>query len=207
MYLLVNPNSNPTTTRAICAIAAPMLPGVQGWTAGSGPRLITTPAELDRAATLVAAIRPPAGCRGIIVAAFGDPGAARLKRNLAIPVIGIGAAAARAAAADGRAFAVATTTPALAGRIDRLMGAHAEGGTYLGCWICEGDPVALMADAARLDAALLSAIDSATAAGAEAIIIGGGPLVEAAQRLARCSQARLIQPIQEAARLMASLDR
>ncbi len=101
MILLANPNANPVTTAAMCAIAAPWLADLQGWTAPTGPQVIVTPDQLDRAADGIAALHPPAACRGVIVAAFGDPGADRLAARLAVPVIGIGAAAARAAAQGG----------------------------------------------------------------------------------------------------------
>ncbi len=137
----------------------------------------------------------------MIVAAFGDPGADRLAARLAVPVIGIGAAAARAAAQGGRAFAVATTTPALRDRIDALM--RGQNGRYLGCHLTDSPDV--MRDPDALDHALLDAVMRAAAAGAEAVIIGGGPLAQAAVRLAPLSPVPLIQPVPEAARAMARL--
>ena len=200
MILLANPNANPATTAAMCAIAAPWLPGVQGWTAPTGPQVIVTPEQLDRAADGIAALQLPAGCCGVIVAAFGDPGATLLAGRLSVPVIGIGAAAARAAAQGGRAFAVATTTPALRERIDALM---QEQPGYLGCHMTDGPNV--MNDPDALDRALLDAVMRAAAAGAQAVIIGGGPLAQAAVRLAPLSPVPLIQPVPEAARAMARL--
>lgn len=201
MILLANPNANPVTTAAMCAIAAPWLAGLQGWTAPTGPQVIVTPDQLDRAADGIAALHPPAACRGVIVAAFGDPGADRLAARLAVPVIGIGAAAARAAAQGGCAFAVATTTPALRDRIDALM--QGQNGRYLGCHMTDSPNV--MRDPDALDHALLDAVMRAAAAGAEAVIIGGGPLAQAAVRLAPLSPVPLIQPVPEAARAMARL--
>ena len=201
MVLLANPNANPVTTAAMCAIAAPWLAGLQAWTAPTGPQVIVTPDQLDRAADGIAALHPPAACRGVIVAAFGDPGADRLAARLAVPVIGIGAAAARAAAQGGRAFSVATTTPALRDRIDALM--QGQNGRYLGCHMTDSPNV--MRDPDALDHALLDAVMRAAAAGAEAVIIGGGPLAQAAVRLAPLSPVPLIQPVPEAARAMARL--
>ena len=126
--LLMNPNHNPATTMAMCQIAAVGLgPPPTPWTAPSGPDLITDPAALADAADLIASAALPLWPDGIIVSAFGDPGAARLAQRAPCPVIGIGAAAARQAAQAGQPFAVATTTPALAAPIDVLMTAHAGG--------------------------------------------------------------------------------
>jgi len=205
MFLLANPNSDRQTTARMCAIAAQILPGIRGWTAPAGPRLISTPQDLDRAAGMVAALDPPPGCRGVIVSAFGDPGAARLRTRLGLPVVGIGAAAARAAAGGGRSFAVATTTPALAGRIDRLMRAHGGAGRYLGCWLTGDGSDDPTCQPEALDAALLAAVGAAAAGGAQAVIIGGGPLADAALRLAGSAPVPLVQPIPEAARLMARI--
>lgn len=195
--LLMNPNANTATTEAMCAIAARVLPQPPvSWTAPDGPRLLTTPEVLDLAATSVERATLPDDLDAVIVSAFGDPGAAALAQRLAIPVIGIGAASARACT---RPFAVATTTPALATRIDALMTAQNPEQPYLGCFLTNEDPDALMADTKALDAALIGAIRHAATAGAEQVIIGGGPLGEAALRLSTASPVPLIHPILAAA--------
>ena len=200
--ILMNPNSNAGTTRDMVAIAGRILDGVEGWTAPEGPGMLVTGAALEEAARLVGAAEPgPADA--IMVAAFGDPGRAALAARLACPVIGIGAAAARASGAGGRRFAVVTTTPGLEQPIDRLMRAHAGAGRYIGCHFAEGDALALMADPDRLDAALLQAAGRAAQAGAEVAIIGGGPLGRAADRLAGRAPVPLIAPIPAAAQEIA----
>jgi Asp/Glu/hydantoin racemase len=205
MILLANPNTNAHTTKAMCAIAARHLPDIQGWTAPKGANLIQTPALIAQAADQIALLEPPQGCRGVIVSAFGDPGAARLAARLDIPVIGIGAAAAQAAGDGGRSFAVATTTPQLADSINALMTAHAGQGRYLGCYLTDGPIMTVMNDPALLDRELLYAAERAAKAGAQAVIIGGGPLAEAARRISAMCPVRLIQPITEAARLIRRL--
>ncbi|KAA8607764.1 Asp/Glu racemase [Salipiger aestuarii] len=191
----MNPNSSAATTRAMLAIARRILPELMGWTAPEGPEMITDADALARAAVRVGgADLPPVA--GIIVSAFGDPGRAALAARLTCPVVGIGAEAARAAGQGGRRFAVVTTTPGLRAGIDALMG---EAGDYMGCYITPGDPRALMGDARALDAALLAQIRRAAAAGAKAAIIGGGPLGEAADRLADRSPIALVAPIPTAA--------
>ncbi|WP_108503480.1 aspartate/glutamate racemase family protein [Paracoccus indicus] len=203
MILLANPNANAATTARMCEIAAPWLPDLRGWTAPDGPDVIQTPDQLTAAGHRIAALAPPAGCRGVIVAAFGDPGADRLAARLDCPVVGIGAAAARAA--RGRPFAVATTTPHLGADIDASMQRHAQDAPYLGCFLTQGPTLAVMSDPERLDRALLDAVHDAARAGAQVVIIGGGPLAQAAERIATQSPRPLIQPIPEAARLMAGL--
>ncbi|MGP6089390.1 aspartate/glutamate racemase family protein [Antarctobacter jejuensis] len=190
--LLMNPNANAATTVAMLEIARRDLPEITGWTAPRGPQMIIDQDALEAAAKLVAEARIPK-VSGVIVSAFGDPGRAALAARQACPVIGIGAASARAA--KGRRFAVATTTPALAEAIDRMMTPY-DG--YVGCYLTPDDPLALMAHSARLDAALNAAVLRAAEEGAEVVIIGGGPLGEAAERLSADSPVPLISPIRAA---------
>lgn len=200
--LVVNPNSSERTTAAMVAIARRYLPAVQGWTNPAAPVMITDPAALAAAGDQVAgAVLPRA--QGIVVAAFGDPGARQLAQRFDGPVVGIGAAAAQAGAKGGASFAVATTTPALGASIDALMLSNADAGRYLGSFMTKGDPRALLADPAALDEALLEACASAQRAGAERVIIGGGPLAEAAIRLAAQVSVPLIQPLPEACKAIA----
>jgi Asp/Glu/hydantoin racemase len=180
-------------------IAKRILPEVTGWTAPHGPALLTTMDYLTAAATLVAKATVPDTIDGVIVSAFGDPGRAELSARLDIPVVGIGECAARAAAKGGRAYAVVTHTPALITGIDALMRASAPSDSYLGTFLAKGDPVALSTNPAQLDAALLAATQRAQAAGARAVIIGGGPLGEAAERLRPQASCDLISPIVAAA--------
>lgn len=202
--LVINPNSSAKTTDAMVAITRRHLPVVQGWTNADAPAMITTPVALANAADQVySAILPET--LAVIVAAFGDPGAQRLAARLPCPVIGIGAAAARAAARDGTRFAVATTTAQLGPSIDALMLAHGVAGTYLGSFMTVGAPEALLADPAALDAALLQACLNARDAGAQRIIIGGGPLAEAAIRLAPQVDVPLVQPLLAASKEVAAL--
>lgn len=190
--LLINPNRSEQTTEAMLRIVRQYLPDVRGWTNVLAPAMITDPQTLSDAAEHIAsADLPPA--RAVIVAAFGDPGADALAQRLEVPVVGIGAAAARAAGQGGAPFAVATTTPKLAPAIDALMQTHCSG--YLGCFLTPGDPEALMADPAALDRALITACRAAAQAQAQRVIIGGGPLAEAAIRIASQVSVPLVQPL------------
>ena len=87
------------------------------------------------------------------------------------------------------------------------MRAHAQGAAYLGCFLSQGDPLALLGDPAALDAALIGAVRRAAEAGADHVIIGGGPLAEAADRIADQVPVTLVQPLPEACRaLLAAMD-
>ena len=199
--LLINPNSSERTTDDMLAIVRRYLPDVRGWTNVHAPSMITDPEALLAAGEQISTATLPPAC-AVIIAAFGDPGAIALAKTLDVPVIGIGAAAARAAGQGGAAFAVVTTTPKLAPAIDTLMQAH--GADYLGCFLTDGDPEDLMADLAALDAALIHACNIAANAGAQRIIIGGGPLASAAIRIAEQVPVPLVQPLVAACQEVAS---
>jgi Asp/Glu/hydantoin racemase len=201
---LINPNSNAGTTEMMVAIAASTsdVARIVGYTARHSPPLITHPAALLASAPNVVGIGLTLQDHdAIIVSAFGDPGAAELASALTIPVVGIGAAAALAAADRGAPFAVVTTTPDLVGPIDALMNQHRGDVPFLGTFVPPvRDAAALMARTDEMDAALFDQISLAIAAGARQIIIGGGPLGAAAERLGPQSAVPLIHPIKEAVR-------
>lgn len=200
---IVNPNTDAAVTRMMVDIAARDTgANITGFTAPFGARLITNPVALAEAALAVRALAPQlADFDGVIVAAFGDPGLAELRAALSVPITGIGEAAMHAAGRDRRRFAVVTTTPDLCAAISENA---ARGGysRFAGVWLTKGDACALTADPARLLSALHLACEAAVAeGGAEAIIIGGGPLSEAAEALRGALSVPVIAPITEAVQL------
>ena len=205
---LINPNTSTATTGQMVQIATPHFRGaIEGLTAPFGAPLITTPDALDRAALAVHALLPQLyGYDGIVVSAFGDPGQGVLARSLQVPVVGIAEAAMAEAHALAPRFAVVTTTPELTARIGQRASDLGFGPAYAGCWITPGDPADLTADPDRLLIALRDAALASLAADPAigALIVGGGPLAEAAQALAGNLSVPIIQPIPAAMRLVRS---
>ena len=95
---------------------------------------------------------------------------------------------------SGVPFAVVTSTPKLAPSIDKIMRAET-GDTYLGCYTTEDDPLILASNSDALDYALITSCEKANKAGAKRIIIGGGPLGQAAIRISSQVKVPLIQPL------------
>ncbi|XWN31102.1 MAG: aspartate/glutamate racemase family protein [Devosia sp.] len=202
---LVNPNTSTATTEAMVAIAQDAAGGsatIKGVTAHFGASLITEPGALSVAADAVLALAPTLGdYDGVIVAAFGDPGLHALRERLPCPVTGIAEAGMAEAAKGGRRFAVVTTTPDLRGAIAKAAAFHGHE-AFAGTFITPGDPHSLMTDDAALVAALGKACGTAIAeGGAEAVVIGGGPLARAARVLASTVEVPLIEPVPAAVRL------
>lgn len=209
--LLINPNTNGATTAAMQEIAQSAAPegvSVLAASAPFGASLILDPQALAKSAQAVmaliaAGIAPD--IEGIVIAAFGDPALDEARLATAIPVTGIAEASMREAAAGGRRFAVVTTTPGLAESIAGLANAYGHGSSFLGTELTHGDALALTNDSNRLPGALLEACERAVSErGAEAIVIGGGPLAVAARAIADRLSVPIIEPVPAAIRLAAT---
>lgn len=206
---LINPNTSVLTTDRMVDIArraAGERVTVSGLTAPFGAPLITDEAALATAAKAVAAAADTvrsADVAGIIISAFGDPGLETVKARHACPVVGIAEASMLEAARGGRQFSVATTTPRLVAAIKQRAERYGVGRQLRSVRIPPGDATTLMSDNAGLLVALRRAVtDAIEQDGAEAVIIGGGPLAEAARELALEFAAPIIEPIPVAVRLL-----
>ncbi|MGW0121991.1 aspartate/glutamate racemase family protein [Streptomyces sp. NPDC003327] len=206
--VLVNPNTSAATTTAMTALArralGPAVP-VRGVTVDRGPAVLTDPAALRAAApeVLATGLRAVAGgdCAALLVAAFGDPGLDELRAASGVPVVGLGEAALLEAAADGVPFGIATITPLLADAIGERVAALGLTASYTGLRLTAGRPERLAADPEllldRLERAVRACVDRD---GARAVVIGGGPLGEAAEALRTRCAARIVAPIPAACR-------
>lgn len=206
--LLINPNTSRQTTRMMLDIARDCLAGrlaIRGLTLAHGVPMIVEEGDLRAAADAVGALDlpGPGGVRGVIVGAFGDPGADALRHRLAVPVVGIGEAAMREAARDGRRFGIATTTPALASSIEANVRRYGLDAVFTGARFTRGNPRTLGQDPAALEAALATAVAACVETdGAQAVVIGGGPLGMAAQALSTRFAIPVIGPVPAACRAM-----
>lgn len=199
--LLINPNSSQATSammQAIAQRAAGDVLAVAVATAKRSPAMIVTEEDLLASAEEVVEIgmRHAPDCVGIIVSAFGDPGLETLRQQVDIPVAGICEASMRMAARGGRRFGVATTTPLLVEAIAARAGALGLADLLTGIRCTAGDPAALTDDKAALTQALGEVVDACISVDeARAVIIGGGPLGEAAGALETRFSIPVIGPI------------
>ena len=203
--LLVNPNTSETTTATMLAIAraaAPPGTDIEAVTASFGSPLITNETALAVAAeAVVAAVGAAVGLfDGIVVSAFGDPGLETLRARRLCPVTGLAEAAMAEAGDGGRRFAVVTTTPDLVAAIDRRAEAYGHGARYVGTYVTSGDPAAITADPDAAATALADLCRAARRDGAEAVVVGGGPLARAARILASRVPMPVVEPIPAAMR-------
>lgn len=210
VIVLINPNSNTDATRSMADLARMETGGAARVVEVSNPDtppLLTTPQDMANAVPgVVAAGVAAAGddnVAAIIVSAFSDPGLEELRAAVDVPVFGIGEEVFHEAARDGRPFGIVTVTPDQ-GLIDSFR-ARAEalgyGAQYRGVRVTPGDPTELVQSPDQLDAALAEAARaSIDEDGAEAVIMGGGPLSASAIRLQPQFDAPLVVAVNAAAR-------
>jgi Asp/Glu/hydantoin racemase len=210
--LLINPNSSTATTDMMVAIAQEAAGDdckVIGATAARSPRMIVEPKALAASVAEVGEIARAnhEDYDGLIVAAFGDPGLAEIRATMSIPATGIAEAAMLEAVEGDRRFGIATTTPGLAVQMNARVDDLGLRGRYTGIRFTDGEPNTLVADPGRLRDALAKVVELCVGSdGAEAVIIGGGPLAQAARQLQPLFSVPIIAPIPAAAlRLMAMI--
>lgn len=210
VVLLVNPNTSAATTAMMHGLARAALPEalvLRSATAAQGAPMITTDAELATAVQEVLAIgrREAGAVAAIVVAAFGDPALAALRAELGLPVFGIGESSMREAAQGGRRFGVATTTPGLAVSIADAAARLGLSAQFTGTRIPQDDPLRLAADPDLQDALLAQAVRACVEEdGAQAVVIGGGPLAQSAERIAGQFAVPVISPLAAAMRRVAA---
>lgn len=210
--LLINPNTHAPTTTMMVRLVQQQLPEswqVHGITASEGVAMITNAAELDVAGTQVqscwAQAQQAADVRwdGVILACFADPAIAWLRTATGLPCVGIGEAALHAASAGQRRFGIATTTPGLGPAMQVLVQRLGLVHWYTGAHYTDGSPMQLVAQADALHQQLHRAVQRCVERdGAQAVVIGGGPLGQAAQTLAAQTHIPLIAPLTAAAQWM-----
>ncbi|EDP63280.1 putative racemase [alpha proteobacterium BAL199] len=208
---LINPNSDSRATERMLVAARAAAPAwlrIEASTTAASPRLIVDDAgsALATEAVINDANRTKDHGDGVILSAFVDPGIDHMRKHLSVPVVGIGESSMREAAAIGR-FAVLMTTPGLIDCVRRYATALGLADRMVAIPGTTEDPQTLMADADRLVAALDELIRRTVRDdGAEAVVVGGGPLADAARTLAPTSPVPLIEPVPAAVRrLVAAL--
>jgi len=205
---LINPNTSTEATELMLASAVRALPAgfsVQGRTAPRGQPMITHQVALDEAAQVVADYGVQVAAEGfdaLIISGFGDPGLAALRRSVSLPVYGIAEAGIAEAAQGGRRYSIVTVTPDLHASLLIAAKTHGQKGTLASIRFTQAPLDAVMSTPQALEAALFEACqDAMKHDGAQAIVIGGGPLAKAARDIADRLHIPVIDPVSAAIRL------
>jgi Asp/Glu/hydantoin racemase len=187
--LLINPNTTSAITDRVASYVRAIAPGDVEFvpvTGRFGARYIASRAASAIAAhaALDAMAEHGAGCDGVYLACFGDPGLLALKELSPVPVIGMAEAACLSACAIGRRFSIVTGGQrwkamleefvAAQGLTDRLASVRTIAPT--GDEIAREPDAALASLAAQCEACALSD-------GADVVILGGAALAGLAGRI------------------------
>ncbi|WP_184358354.1 aspartate/glutamate racemase family protein [Rhizobium sp. BK602] len=205
---LINPNTSRVTTSMMTDIAQHALPAdvaIEGITAARGVPMILDDGQLAASAAEVVEMGMAAShlFDGIVIGAFGDPGIEQLRKVTDVPVIGICEASMIEASAGGRRFGIATVTPKLIVSFASKAEALGLNHLFTGTRLTKGDPEMLASDPVSLANELAIAVEASfTLDGAEAVIIGGGPLGRAAAELGQRFSAPIVAPLTAAIRLL-----
>lgn len=206
---LINPNTSTEATELMLASATQALPAgcsVEGRTAPRGQPLITHQDALDEAAQVMVDYGVQVAAEGfdaLIISGFGDPGLAALRLRVSLPVHGIAEAGIAEAAQGGRRYSIVTVTPDLRDSLLRAAQAHGGAGTLASIRFTQAPLDAVMSTPQALEAALFEACqDAMKHDGAQAIVIGGGPLAKAARDIADRLHIPVIDPVSAAIRLV-----
>lgn len=203
---VLNPNTSVATTAHMAGIVRALAPDgviVEGHTMLLGPPIVTDEAALAAAARQIETVgRALArdGISALLIAGFGDPGLENLRDAVPVPVTGIAEAGMAEAAARGR-FSIITTTPDLERSIRALVARYGHAAALASLRITPGGAAQVMADPERLKAALVALARQCAADGAASVLIGGGPLAQAARAVADAIDLPVIEPVAAGARL------
>lgn len=197
---LINPNSSIATSEMMGQLAKTCLPKgyrLQVITAEKTPEMLVTDQDIllaKREVEHLGRVIAPS-VDAIVIGAFGDPALSQLRVQVAVPAIGIGESSLLAASKGQRPFAVVTVTPALKASIANYIGQLQLTNLCRGVFITEDDASLLMDDLTRQEQQLYQACLQAISQGAQAIVIGGGPLAPVAERLKTRLPIPVISPL------------
>lgn len=205
---LLNPNTNRQSTKLMmdsALLAIPAGVSIEGRTVTTGQDFIDAPSALEAAARAVEACGQSLADEGfdaVIVAGFGDPGVSALRERLSIPITGLGEAGLAEAARGGLRYAIVTVTPDLHDSLIAAAHAAAPAAQLAGIRYTQGPLGRVMQSSESLAHALLQACqDAMELDGAQSIVIGGGPLAQAARAIAARLHIRVVDPVSAAVSL------
>lgn len=187
--LIVNPNISERVTQ-ILATEARRIVGdaaeIVAVTAPFGAASLECRAELAIAAhAVLEAIAAARDYDSVVIGAFGDPGLEAAQEIAQAPVFGLGRSGLRAAAADGRRFAIVTIGARMRGEIERMATACGLADRFVAIRFLRGGVLDVAADrAAFTDALIVAANACAIENGAECVLFGGAPFAGLAHELA-----------------------
>ena len=204
--LLINPNTSTRSTEMMLTVARPLLPPgvtIRGVSASTGEAMILneTALAVGEQEVVRMGVTDVEGIDAIVVAAFGNPGADKLRAMLPIPSSGSARPPFRTRRPGDGASASPPPRHSLCVPSKLALIVFGLAATFTGVRVPGGDPLAFAANPADQDEALaMAATQCIELDGAEAVVIGGGPLSDTAARLRQRFQNEIVEPVPAAMR-------
>ena len=198
--LLINPNISVEMTERITQEArrhSDTGTEIMSVTASFGCEVIASRASFAIAAhaALDAYARHADGIDAVLLACFGDPGLEALREIATVPVFGLLDSSLKQAASKGRSFATLTAGACWTEMLDERIRLSPHGALNRGVFAINSTGLSVSRDPDGSVQSLQTALDSAIASGAEAVMLGGSALAGFAPRLAN-GKVALIDPLQ-----------
>jgi allantoin racemase len=185
---LINPNISERVTE-ILAREARSIVGARAEIRAMSPPFGSASLECNAEAVIaahgvLATIAANQDCDAAVIAAFGDPGLDAAREISAMPVYGLGRSGLRAAAGQGRRYAILTIGPRLRQKIERAAAAYGQSGSLVSLRFLDVSVLDAARDRDGVQAAALEMIKACIEQdGAEALLLGGAPFVGMARTL------------------------
>lgn len=176
--VVLNPNTSSRMTDATVLALRGALPtsfDLVGMTAARGVPVIDTAERfaIGAATALDMLAEVPLDADAILLACFGDPGLLSLRRQAAVPVIGMAEAAARAARRAGQRFAIVTAGSGWVPLLRDAMRALEADDLLVDVYPLPGNGADLQRDPAAFRDGVAALSRQAADDGAQALVLGG----------------------------------
>ncbi len=188
--LILNPNNSEAMTAQVLEAArcwAPTNAVLRGTTAAQGPPVIASRESFAAGACAARALWPAQDdgwADVVLLACFGDPGLAELRRDSRVPVIGMAEAALTEAAQLGRPFHIITAGRAWDAMLRETIAQHPAAAPLLhGITVLEGTGLAMAQDPTSYIAHLQGTLHALQQSGAPTCILGGAGFARLSSQL------------------------
>ncbi|MDB5848568.1 MAG: Asp/Glu/hydantoin racemase [Rhodoferax sp.] len=177
-FTVLNPNTTQAMTDAVLAELAARLPAdatLVGLTSRTGSPVIDSRETFALGAASAAAMLPevPHDSDAILLACFGDPGLAALRRASNLPVVGLAQAAMDVARAQGQRFAIITAGANWVDMLRECAAGHGAAGLLVGVYALNGNGGQLLKNPDAFRAQLAALSTQAADDGARMLVLGG----------------------------------
>ncbi|EPJ54771.1 MAG: hypothetical protein OFPI_05480 [Osedax symbiont Rs2] len=199
--LVINPNSSLTMTAAIRrGLESISLPENISWQCqhlSAAPIGIETAAHIEEVIPLLQQVASAKHCDALVVSCFSDPGVAQLRKDLAVPIFGIGESAYQQAASVSRNVGIISILDASVGR-HKIALQQLDLLSYITADIALNLSTTQLHETQMVSKRLKEVAAQLVEKGADCLVLGCAGLADYRQMLSSAMQLPVIEPSQAA---------